>query len=81
VWGSFDGGLSRWKIGKKYGYINKNGEIAIKPEFDLTFNFSEGTAFVEKEGKYGFINQSGQMATEPQFYDAKDFHNGLARVE
>ncbi len=80
VWGSFDGGLSRWKIGDKYGYINKNGEIAIKPEFDLTFNFSEGMAFVEKDGKYGFINQSGQMAIEPQFYDAKDFHNGLARV-
>src|SRR4029079_16166404 len=51
-----------------------------KPEFDLTFNFSEGLALVEKDGKYGFINQAGEMTIEPQFYDAKDFHNGLARV-
>ncbi|MCM3873100.1 MAG: WG repeat-containing protein [Pyrinomonadaceae bacterium] len=80
VWGSFDGGLSRWKVGDKYGYIDRSGQFVIKPEFDLTFNFSEGMAFVVKDGKYGFINQAGVMAIEPQFYDAKDFHNGLARV-
>jgi WD40 repeat protein len=80
VWGRFDGGLSRWKLGDKYGFINKNGDVVIKPEFDLTFNFSEGMAFVEENGKFGFINQTGQMAIEPQFYYAKDFHNGLARV-
>jgi WD40 repeat protein len=80
VWGSFDGGLSRWKIGDKYGFINKSGEVVIKPEFHLTFNFSEGMAFVEKDGKYGYVDQSGRVVIEPQFYDAKDFQNGLARV-
>jgi len=80
VWGSFDGGLSRWKIGDKFGYINKAGEIVIKPEFDLTYNFSEGMAFVVKDEKYGFVNETAQMIVQPQFYYAKDFHNGLARV-
>lgn len=80
VWGSFDNGISRWMVGDKYGYINTRGELVIQPEFDLTFNFSEGLAFVEKDHKYGFIDQTGKLAIEPQFYFAKDFHNGLAKV-
>jgi len=80
VWGSFDDGLSRWMIGDKYGFINTRGEIVIKPQFDLTFNFSEGVAFVQKDGKYGYVDQTGKMVIEPQFYFAKDFHNGLAKV-
>jgi WD40 repeat protein len=80
VWGSFDGGLSRWRVYDKFGFINKAGELVIKPQFDLTFNFSEGLAFVEKNGKYGFVDQTGRLVIEPQFYSAKDFRNGLARV-
>ena len=80
AWGSFDDGLSRWMIGDKYGFINTRGEVVIKPEYDLTFNFSEGLAFVEKDGKYGFVDQTGKMVVEPQFYFAKDFRNGLAKV-
>lgn len=80
VLGSFDGGLSRWIIGDKYGYINTRGELVIPAQFELTFNFSEGLAFVQKNGKYGFVDQTGRLVIEPQFYFAKDFHNGLAKV-
>ncbi len=80
VWGTFDDGLSRWKIGDKYGFINTRGEVVITSQFDLTFNFSDGMAFVEKDGKYGFIDQTGKLVIEPQFYFAKDFRNGLAKV-
>ncbi|HEX3253432.1 MAG TPA: WG repeat-containing protein [Pyrinomonadaceae bacterium] len=80
VWGSFDSGLSRWMIGDKYGFINTRGDVVIKPEFDLTFDFAEGMAFVKKNGKYGFVDQTGKLAIEPQFYFARDFRNGLAKV-
>jgi WD40 repeat protein len=80
TYGGFIGGLSRWQFGDKYGFIDKSGNVVIKPEFDLTFDFSEGMAYVEKDGKYGFVDATGKMVIEPQFYNAKDFHNGLARV-
>ncbi|HEY6190580.1 MAG TPA: WG repeat-containing protein [Pyrinomonadaceae bacterium] len=80
TYGHFNGGLSRWKFGDKYGFIDKSGNVVIKPEFDLTFDFSEGMAYVEQAGRYGFIDTTGRMVIEPQFYTAKDFHNGLARV-
>lgn len=34
--------------GGKYGYINKNGEIAIKVQFDNAGEFSDGMAVVTK---------------------------------
>lgn len=80
TYGHFNGGLSRWKFGDKYGFIDESGAVVIKPKFDLTFDFSEGMAYVEQAGRYGFIDVTGKMVIEPQFYTAKDFHNGLARV-
>ena len=80
VWGHFNGGLSRWKIGEKYGYIDKSGKAVIQPVFDLTDQFSEGMAYVETDGRYGFVDASGKMTVEPQFYHARSFQNGLARV-
>ena len=29
-------GLSRWLLGKKYGFIDRNGKTVIPPQFDLT---------------------------------------------
>lgn len=80
TYGHFNGGLSRWKFGDKYGFIDESGNVIIKPEFDLTFDFAEGMAYVEQADKYGFIDATGKMVIEPQFYTAKDFHHGLARV-
>ena len=80
TYGHFNGGLSRWKFGDKYGFIDQSGTVVIKPEFDLTFDFSEGMALVVQANKYGFVDTTGRMVIEPQFYYAKDFHNGLAKV-
>jgi hypothetical protein len=80
IWGHFNGGLSRWKIGERYGYIDKSGNLVIQPVLDLTDHFSEGMAYVEIGGRYGFVDATGKMAVEPQFYDARSFQTGLARV-
>jgi hypothetical protein len=80
IWGHFNGGLSRWKIDGLFGYINKNGEIVIKPELTLTDGFSEGMAKFTRNGKVGFIDTKGNIVVEPQFESARDFKDGLAGV-
>ena len=61
------------KIGDKYGFINRAGEIVINPQFDYAGSFSEGVASVEIGGKYGYINPTGEFAIKPQFDKAGDF--------
>jgi hypothetical protein len=81
VWAGFNEGLSRWKFGNKYGYIDHNGKVVIAPQFDLTFGFSEGLAAVQVKGLWGYIDKSGRTVIEPRkLHSAESFHNGLAYV-
>ena len=73
--------------GHKMGYINKQGRVIIKPQFDnasgpldLIGRFSEGLAVVSIGEKRGFINKLGKIVIKPKFTYAEDFSNGLARV-
>ncbi|ENT1975942.1 WG repeat-containing protein, partial [Campylobacter coli] len=61
------GDLIRVKIDGQWSFLDKNGEIIAKPEFDDIWGFSEGLAKVELNGKYGFIDRSGKFAIEPKF--------------
>ena len=66
---------------EKYGFINSNGDMVIKPQFDDASCFSEGLAYVEKNGKYGYIDKTGKLVIPYKFDDANDFSEGLAVVE
>ncbi|EAH9640326.1 WG repeat-containing protein, partial [Campylobacter coli] len=57
------------KLNGKYGFIDKNGEFVIKPNFDDAWYFREGLAKVGLNGKYGFIDKSGKIVIEPIFDD------------
>jgi hypothetical protein len=81
VWGDFVEGLSRWKFGNKYGFVDHSGKVVIKPQFDLTFHFSEGLAAVRIGGKWGYVDKSGKMVIKPKAWmSAEDFHHGLAFI-
>ena len=71
VWGDFVEGLARWKFGKKYGFIDRNGKTVIEPKYDLTFHFSEGLAAVLVGGKWGYIDTTGKMVIQPMTVDAR----------
>src|SRR5208282_1048765 len=64
----------------KWGFIDKTGKFAIKPQFnDASFSLlSDGLAPVETGGKYGFIDRTGKFVIEPQFEVAGTFREGLA---
>jgi WD40 repeat protein len=69
--------------GIKGGYIDKTGQVVIKPQFDIANNFSEGLACVgigHSKPKYGYIDKTGQVVIKPQFDIANNFSEGLACV-
>ena len=72
----------------KYGFINKSGEVVIKPQFHSARDFSEGLAMicVKRKGHYlwGYIGKTGRIVIDPQFANIEvrsgNFSEGLARV-
>ena len=73
-------------IHKRWGFIDKNGKIAIPFNFDGADDFNEGLAKVEiyngKNFKHGFIDKTGTLII-PALYDfmTLDFSDGMAKVE
>jgi len=65
----------------KWGFVDKEGEVKINPEFSNTLNFSDGKcAVADTKGKWGFIDEQGKILINYQFTKAKDFVNGTAVV-
>ncbi len=69
----------------KWGYLDKSGNWAIKPQFEIAGDFSEGLAAVavsEKGSpqKWGYIGHSGKFVIPAQFRIAHPFRDGVAAV-
>lgn len=73
-----------------YGYIDRDGNVVIAPQFDFAFSFvgTRGRFFTGQltsyrfpnKGKYGFIDENGQVVI-PAIYDyADDFSESGAAV-
>lgn len=62
------------KIGEKWGFVDKNGEIVIEPEYTDARSFSNGYAAVEKNGQWGFIDTDGKLVIGCRFKEARDFN-------
>ena len=75
----------------KWGYVDKNGKIIIKPQFSSAGRFSEGLALVSAGGvpltdpvvksfvKMGYIDKRGHwlIASRFEYYFFYDFSDGL----
>ncbi len=67
-----------------YGYMDRKGNIRIKPQFREANNFSEGLAsvqFRDKDGLWGYINTKGEIVIPFKYFEANDFKDGLAVVQ
>jgi WG containing repeat len=88
----FSEGLAQVMVDRKFGFINKKGEMIIPPRFDVhevgytwlqkydTSRFSEGLACVAIGDLFGYINKKGDFVIPPQFSRAQEFSEGLAWV-
>lgn len=94
---SFSEGVAAFQPGvaspgrAKWGYLDKAGNWALKPTFEIASDFSEGLAAVEvstgkepgkKEPtyKWGYIDHNGTLVVPPQFFTARAFKDGIAVV-
>jgi hypothetical protein len=63
-----------------YGFVNKNFEYVIPPQYDLTVGFSEGRAPVCLNSQWGFIDVTGKVVVPFKYSYVSQFEDGLARV-
>lgn len=62
-------------------YISPEGKLLfILKEFDEAGDFSEGKAWVMKNGKYGYVNTRGDLIVDTLFSYASNFKNNRAYV-
>src|SRR5439155_25906777 len=66
----------------KWGYIERDGKMAIKPQCTGGARFSHGMAAVQTQlaGKVGFIDETGKIVIPQQFKLADPFSEGYAAV-
>lgn len=74
-------GLFCVKQNGKWGYLNKEGEVVIKPIFDEAFPFEgQGIAMVRVSDKWGVIDKKGKYLLQPQYDAILSFGEKYARV-
>lgn len=72
---------------RKWGYVDKCGNLVIKPQYVSAECFSDGLGLVsivdpknENKQLYGYVDKTGRFALEPKYSFAKPFSEGLAAV-
>jgi hypothetical protein len=90
---SFADGLAAVKVGSRWGFMKRSGEMAVEPSFDDAKSFTEGRGAVavdgdcrDRDGKkvtvcWGFVDDQGKMVIPARYASAEPFAHGLAQVE
>ncbi|SCZ30265.1 WG repeat-containing protein [Afifella marina] len=65
----------------KWGFLDRDGKLAISPKFDAVQPFAQGLAAAMDGNRWGFIERSGDWAIAPDFGEAQPFAEiGVAPV-
>ena len=83
---SFNEGLACVQRGNLWGYLNKDGEVAIERQYKNAYSFSGGCAVVVKnDDSFGLINKNGEEVSEfihiPGYQFTGEYHQGLYRIK
>jgi WG repeat protein len=77
----FSDGLMPMSKDGKWGYVNKDFQFVIPPQYDLAGAFSEGRAAVTLNRKSGFIDVYGAVVVPLKYDSVWPFKDGLGRVQ
>lgn len=62
----------------KYGYLDKQGNVAIDYIYDQAYSFQDGLAPVQKDGKWAYIDTKGNIVKDYLYEDTPGFfHEGI----
>lgn len=64
-----------------YGFIDRQGAIAIPLEYTGAVSFGEGLAGVRVKKKWGFLNTAGELVIQPVYAEVKTFQRGVCAVK
>jgi WG repeat protein len=70
---AFPGGLC--------GAVNRDGSLAVRPQYDWVGKFSDNRAAVRLGGLYGFVDEAGREIVKPQYRIVDDYKFGFAQVD
>ena len=62
----------------EYGFVDKNGNIVVNPQYDMALPFDGGFARVGQKGDAGFIDRTGKITVNMQFKAIGNFSEGKA---
>lgn len=67
--------------GHRWGFLDAQGQLIIKPVFEQVSDFHFGMAAARKNGKWGYIDPAGNWIIQPAFDEVQNFtQSGLAIV-
>ncbi len=66
--------------GHLWGYADREGKTAIRPQFHDASFFQEGFGRIRLNGLYGFIDDKGNTAIQALYMAATDFSEGFSLV-
>mgnify|MGYP003958044473 CR=1 FL=1 len=67
-------------IDDKYGIINRDGRLLLKPIYDSITYFFDGYARIEVGGKFGLINEDFEIVLKPTYDYVQEFVGDIAIV-
>ncbi len=73
-------GYAPFLIDGGWGFLDRDGRVAVAPKYDEITPFSEGLAAVAIDERWGYVDTGGKERIAPQFDDAGTFSEGLAPV-
>jgi len=62
----------------RWGYIDREGAVAIAPRFDLAWTFSDDLAPFKLAGHWGYIDRAGTEVIKARYDEARNFRYGLS---
>jgi hypothetical protein len=70
------------KEGDKWGYVDRDGNYKIEPQYENARSFGAGLAPVQTSGKWNYIDENGIVMIDKGFIDAYPFNGkGYAPVK